>query len=319
MATEPRDSARVTSVAAAPEVSTAGSLSAFDRSHRVTSKTEAPTEPKLIFRAFEGDEDDPDALGNRELELSYKREHRLGIFFERSAMKPTPLYLEMQSIGYRDGINRTLYGALLRSQRMKGYTEAADSEVRARDVAAQLTIGCTVVTYMKLPDAANFGLPQGSKWSAPLYAQAVEYAKSLGLQFTTVDLNGKLGSSWWLYKQNVEEDFFSLDCIIPEDNYTPETAVLHTLWCINEESGFDNEFVDLSPLGTHVYGSMLRNPHAGINLDTYFAIGEARNFHSSLEEQLIPRTWLAVKTFVMFLNLGTIMLDSMQERKLLCI
>ncbi|KAK3041664.1 hypothetical protein RJ639_001474 [Escallonia herrerae] len=226
---------------------------------------------------------------------------------------------------------------------MKGFTEAADSEVRARNVAAQLTIGCTVVTYMKLrslhlldlsqmdkvlrkpkeaetleipapfalaishlglfkvssrtddlkvgptfsaADAANFGLPQGSKWSAPLYAQAVEYAKSLGLQFTTVDLNGKIGSSWWLYKQNVEEDFFSLDCIIPEDNYTPETAVLHTLWCINEESGFHNEFVDLSPLGTHVYGSMLRNPHAGINLDTYFAIEEARNFPSSLEVQL---------------------------------
>ncbi|KAK2985298.1 hypothetical protein RJ640_024294 [Escallonia rubra] len=302
MTTEPKDSAQVTSVAAAPEVSTPGSSPAPESSHRVTSKTEAPAQPKLIFHDFEGDEYDPDALRNRELELIYKREGRLGIFFERSAMKPIPLYLEIQSIGYRDGINRTMYGALLRSQRTKGYTEAADSEVRARDVAAQLTIGCTVVTYMKLRSLHLLDSSEMDKFfRKPKEAETLEipapfalaishlglfkYAKSLGLQFTTVDLNGKLGSSWWLYKQNVEEDFFSLNCIIPEDNYTPETAILHTLWCINEESGFHNEFVDLSPLGTHVYGSMLRNPHAGINLDTYFAIEEARNFPSTLEEQ----------------------------------
>nr|UZZ64762.1 coat protein [Camellia cryptic virus 1]UZZ64763.1 coat protein [Camellia cryptic virus 1]UZZ64764.1 coat protein [Camellia cryptic virus 1] len=123
--------------------------------------------------------------------------------------------------------------------------------------------------------AANFCLPQNIHWSTARYLQAVEFGQKIGMRFAPVDLSVPLGSSWWLYRQDDTDHLFSLQCSIPEDNFTEATAVLHSLFCINEQGGFANEIFNLNPIERHDYGAMLRNPHADINVSSYFAIEDA--------------------------------------------
>ncbi|QED42877.1 ORF1 [Lomandra cryptic virus 1] len=134
-----------------------------------------------------------------------------------------------------------------------------------------------VMPTMPNADALRMGLDPGQRWSPTNYASAVEYAKSLGMQFDSVDLAQKVGSAWWLFRQDVTEDIFTLQCRIPENNYSESTAVLHSLW-INTANGYvENNFVNLDPLGNHVYGTMLRCPHVGIALSTFLAIESAHD------------------------------------------
>ena len=134
-----------------------------------------------------------------------------------------------------------------------------------------------IVTYKPTisSDTTNFCLPTTVMWNTAKYLQAVEYGKSINMTFDKVNLVSPLGSSWWLYRPNQTDGLFSLQCTLPEDNYTEATAVLHTLYCYNATSGPFNEICDLSPVDNHNYGTMLRNPHADIAVSTYFAIEDA--------------------------------------------
>ncbi|DAZ87289.1 TPA_asm: coat protein [Arceuthobium sichuanense virus 5] len=123
-------------------------------------------------------------------------------------------------------------------------------------------------------DAPTFLIMQGSFWSSSIYTQAMEFAKNLGLKFSTPDLGVKMGSSWWLYKPVQEQNHFRLSCLIPEENFTVTTAVLRTLFCSNGTGGVLSELFDLASLGAVDYGSMLRNPPAGVDQSTYNAIDE---------------------------------------------
>ncbi|TXG56362.1 hypothetical protein EZV62_017675 [Acer yangbiense] len=66
------------------------------------------------------------------------------------------------------------------------------------------------------------GVPnaQAHLWNPNAYAQAIEYATTLGLHFAAVDLRNKYGSAWWLFRQTYEEEIFELECSIPEVNFT---------------------------------------------------------------------------------------------------
>ncbi|ONK54964.1 uncharacterized protein A4U43_UnF9110 [Asparagus officinalis] len=44
----------------------------------------------------------------------------------------------------------------------------------------------------------RFGIPTQRSWNSNAYAEAVEYARNLGMRFSIVDLNKKSGTVWWL-------------------------------------------------------------------------------------------------------------------------
>nr|QPL17794.1 coat protein [Pistacia cryptic virus] len=123
--------------------------------------------------------------------------------------------------------------------------------------------------------SANFCLPAGALWSPINYCRSVEYAKRIGIQFTTVDLSVKMGSTWWLYRPIQEQDVFALHCPLPEENFTRATACLHSLFCVNAAAGFFNPIFNLNALGDADYGTMLRTPPDRVDLSTYFAIEDA--------------------------------------------
>jgi len=118
----------------------------------------------------------------------------------------------------------------------------------------------------------RFGIPRNREWNSNAYAEAVEYARSLGLQFALVDLNKKSGTAWWLLKQYFSEDCFELQCLIPETNFTIAMALTHSLYLEGDVPNPINEIFDLTPLGTSVYGHIMRDPHCGINVSTFEAI-----------------------------------------------
>lgn len=120
-----------------------------------------------------------------------------------------------------------------------------------------------------------YGIPPGSAWNPNAYAMAVEYARSLGMRFQIVDLKVKNGSAWWLFRQYYEDGIFELQAPLPEVNFTDSMAVTHTLFLNGQNPDPSNPFVDLSifPINDE-YGVFLQNPHPGINLSTYEAIGE---------------------------------------------
>ncbi|KAA8548732.1 hypothetical protein F0562_000416 [Nyssa sinensis] len=78
---------------------------------------------------------------------------------------------------------------------------------------------------MAANDASLFGLPADSAWSVAVHAQAVDYTKSLGMQFSTVDLGMKQGSAWWLYDEEYVDDVYYLKCIIHLNACNTQTSV----------------------------------------------------------------------------------------------
>jgi len=122
--------------------------------------------------------------------------------------------------------------------------------------------------------AVNFCLPEDDVWKPVEYAKAVANAKILGLQFSDVDLESKLGSSWWLYRPVQEDDEFRLECPYPEENFTLNTTILAALFCNNNDDGFLNPIIDLDAIGTAVFCSLLRYPPEDISLNVYYAITE---------------------------------------------
>lgn len=129
------------------------------------------------------------------------------------------------------------------------------------------------VTPMIPTDAGgNLCLPTGITWSAATYNRAVDFAKKIGLQFSTVDLGVKMGSSWWIYRSVEEDNLFQLSCPVPEENFTMQTAALRTLFCINAAGGLNNPIFNLDPLGNDTYGTMLRNPPHRVDVSTFYAV-----------------------------------------------
>ncbi|KAL3533125.1 hypothetical protein ACH5RR_006646 [Cinchona calisaya] len=97
-------------------------------------------------------------------------------------------------------------------------------------------------------------------------------AKSLGMTFPASDLKEKKGSGWWLHLLTCSADFASVDCLLPEDNFTQTTAVLRTLFCNGTGKNFGLDLFNLTSLGTDIYVHALVNSYSGINLNTFFAI-----------------------------------------------
>lgn len=101
------------------------------------------------------------------------------------------------------------------------------------------------------------------------YCKAVEQAKKIGLHFASVDLSVKMGSSWWLYQPHQDGDLF---CLIPEENFTVQTAMLRNLFSVNADGGYQSDIVDLTPLGNTCYGVMCRNPPEREDVAIYCAV-----------------------------------------------
>eukprot|EP00262_Sarcandra_glabra_P003549 TRINITY_DN14287_c0_g3_i1.p1 TRINITY_DN14287_c0_g3~~TRINITY_DN14287_c0_g3_i1.p1 ORF type:complete len:344 (-),score=9.31 TRINITY_DN14287_c0_g3_i1:46-1077(-) len=292
---------------------------------------EAPKEPAQIYHAFERPIPDPLAIGNPSLELALKLKGNLGYFINRDKVDIEPVFINLNTLAYRDGVLFTLRVVTERLLRLQGHIENAEIIETATNLATQFANGIMIMTYIRLrrvnsleatqlakfckrpkvPDTLevpapyalaisqlgiveassmerikrfvptltnedrNYCLPAGIIWSTARYLQAVEYGKKIGISFKAIDLSVPLGSSWWLYRQDNTDDLFSLQCTLPEDNYTEATAILHTLFCSNGQGGLLNEIFDLSPIENHNYGAILRNPHVDINVSSYFAIEEA--------------------------------------------
>ncbi|KAI3944093.1 hypothetical protein MKW92_037295 [Papaver armeniacum] len=118
----------------------------------------------------------------------------------------------------------------------------------------------------------RFGLPTPRYWDPNAYGEAVEYARKLGMQFAVVDVTKKRGTAWWLLCPVYSEECFQLQCSLPETNFTDSMALTYTLFMPSEPANPPKEMFDLAPLGQATYGSMLRDPHTGINVSTFEAI-----------------------------------------------
>nr|UHA47118.1 hypothetical protein [Raphanus sativus cryptic virus 2] len=123
-----------------------------------------------------------------------------------------------------------------------------------------------------LADASSHLCENKRFWSQTAYAEAVRYAKYLGMSFSTVDLDIKVGSSWWLFKPDLTDGLLSLRCPLPEDNYTLAGATVYMLFYHDVGSDPAIDLFDVTALGTNDYGSFIRNPRDGFNATAYYAI-----------------------------------------------
>ncbi|DAZ87296.1 TPA_asm: coat protein [Arceuthobium sichuanense virus 8] len=137
---------------------------------------------------------------------------------------------------------------------------------------SSLTYSRSYVPTFTEEQSVNYGLLSGNPWSIAAYNEAVEFAKSVGMQFSTVDTQVRLGSSWWLLEPNEDDEIFTLRCRLPEDNYTEQTAVIALLFCNTTDGGFLNPICDLSSLPEADYGSLVRDPPYGVHMNAYFGI-----------------------------------------------
>lgn len=145
-----------------------------------------------------------------------------------------------------------------------GIVNVADS------VREQIYVPC-------FPEAGHTsGIPteHAPLWNPNAYAQAVEYARSLGMTFAMVDLKKKDGTAWWLFRQAYADQVFELICSLPEVNFTPAMAITHALFLNGNAADPSRLFVNLEPLGAETYGIMMRTPHTGINVSSYEAISQ---------------------------------------------
>jgi len=122
----------------------------------------------------------------------------------------------------------------------------------------------------------KFGCSNLIVWSPVVYSKYVLQAKKLGLQFSTVDLEVKLGSSWWLFRPSDDNQSFALQAPYPEENFTVNTAILASLFCNTDTRGFNNPIIDLAPLGTQTFGTFLRKPVADLSVNSFYAITEEK-------------------------------------------
>lgn len=123
-----------------------------------------------------------------------------------------------------------------------------------------------------LADASNHLVGNKRNWSQTAYAEAVRYAKYLGMSFSTVDLDIKVGSSWWLFKPDVTDGLLSIRCPLPEDNYTLAGATVFMLFYHDVGSDPAIDLFNIDSLGNDDYGSFIRNPRDGFNASSYYAI-----------------------------------------------
>lgn len=121
----------------------------------------------------------------------------------------------------------------------------------------------------------TYGVPTGHTWNPNQYAQAVEYARKIGLHFSIVDTKQKSGTAWWLLRQVYAEEVFELKLPFPEVNYTSSMALTHALFLHGSEPDPSNTIFDLTPCGTADYGYILRDPHLGINVTVFETVDES--------------------------------------------
>ncbi|KAI3897605.1 hypothetical protein MKW92_022148 [Papaver armeniacum] len=215
-------------------------------------------------------------------------EGRLGLFRPR-ARTPTPVTINVTN--YRDSIYQTLEAAMNRLLRKKTLFRTQNTADRVSQAAEYLADGCCLMTYMKLRALIFLDFPNRynsislrrpkSCTDLPIPAPfafaiqqlgAVNYARKLGMQFAVVDVTKKRGTAWWLLRPVYSEECFHLQCSLPETNFTDSMALTYTLFMPSEPANPPKEMFDLAPLGQATYGSMLRDPHTGINVSTFEAI-----------------------------------------------
>ncbi|UFK61916.1 coat protein 2 [Silvergrass cryptic virus 1] len=112
------------------------------------------------------------------------------------------------------------------------------------------------------------------RFTAAEYAHATEFAKSLGIQFSAVDLDVKLGSAWWMFRATPVDEVFTLICPLPESNFTETNSLIYLMFCVNQDGSFGTQLFALGDYAATDYGSMLRNPHDGANVNAFFAFSD---------------------------------------------
>nr|CAH2618729.1 putative coat protein [Conifer deltapartitivirus]CAI5383947.1 putative coat protein [Conifer deltapartitivirus] len=120
----------------------------------------------------------------------------------------------------------------------------------------------------------SFGMDATNSWSPDEHAQCIEYVKSLGIPCCTVNLGVKIGSAWWLMRQEQMDNTIRVSCPLPESNFTERAAVLSTLFTMGTNTPVANNVADLSSFGNDNYGIMLQNPPSGVNISTFHAIAD---------------------------------------------
>jgi hypothetical protein len=123
-------------------------------------------------------------------------------------------------------------------------------------------------------EAARTFLPANARFRAYEYGQAVEYCKSIGMQFAPVDISMKCGSAWWLLNGVTDNGLFRLNLNLPESNFTEQDALMHLMFCANANGTFGSTLTTLGELNAGDYGYLLQNPHDDANVNAYFAYSD---------------------------------------------
>ncbi|OIT18836.1 hypothetical protein A4A49_57134, partial [Nicotiana attenuata] len=254
------------------------------------TKTEVPKLPEVTYTAFEKQSVDPLAEGSKRFELSQRLQGQLGYYWSAEQMRTLPIHSSIRLEVYYTAVFETLQAALHRLIRK---SEPHILE-RARCTATRLTNGVMIATYIKLSntnvmkvsslssrkvfvpsadteDAKRLLLPVNQAWDPPSYSQAVEYAKSLGMEFAAPDLDVKLGSAWWLHTVRATNTFQAIECPLPEDNFTESTAVLFSLFCTRRGANFGAHLFAMDQVGEDRWTDFIVNPPAAVNVTSFFA------------------------------------------------
>ncbi|KAK1554320.1 hypothetical protein Q3G72_010652 [Acer saccharum] len=218
----------------------------------------------MSISGFEPIETNDKSAENYNFTTELREKGYVGFWRKRDQACYEPTAVELNVADYFNAIQNTLNGVLNRlfEKRSQLPGETITITNRIETSATILACGCCLMTYheahkpqairqsQKHPDTLRLclcnptirnshinGVPnaQARLWNPNAYAQAVEYATTLGLHFATVDLRNKYGSAWWLFRQTYEEEIFELECSIPEVNFTKAMAVTHSLFLNGNE------------------------------------------------------------------------------------
>nr|CAH2618946.1 putative coat protein [Japanese plum-yew deltapartitivirus]CAI5383960.1 putative coat protein [Japanese plum-yew deltapartitivirus] len=121
-----------------------------------------------------------------------------------------------------------------------------------------------------------------TNWNAAEHAENVAYVKALGVPCSTVNLSTKIGSAWWLMRQETVDGTVRISCPLPESNFTEAGTVMNSMFLTGRGDPVINKIADLTPLGIKNYGIMLQNPRRGIQVAAFHALcGSDDNFWRS--------------------------------------
>lgn len=128
-----------------------------------------------------------------------------------------------------------------------------------------------------LPDfpegTANEGRIE-TKWSAFTYQSYIPMMKENGVPFKSVNPHLKIGSAWWTFKVEKQQNTVDLICTLPPLHYTPHSVATRSLFLDTSNVPTDMQIIKLDNFKSD-YGSYMREGGIGYSIRAFHALCQA--------------------------------------------